>query len=26
VIDAEKQRPARGLRMIPPEEGHGHPG
>jgi alpha,alpha-trehalase len=22
VIDAEKQRPARGLRMIPPEEGH----
>ncbi len=25
VIDAEKERPARGLRMIPPEEGHGNP-
>jgi GH15 family glucan-1,4-alpha-glucosidase len=25
VIDAEKRRPARGLRMIPPEEGHGNP-
>ncbi len=24
VIDAEKQRPLRGLRMVPPEEGHGN--